>query len=214
MEQSVDLSALTAQQIDPEVFRRVWARVMPDDQNSPIAVAQETRNMPETRSMPETKNMPEARNMPEGKRVPRPNHGQPAQTPKPQPPSEEALLRQLMDLAQEGITADAALARRAGNQSKALAPMAADHHRAMRQLSAAYYLLTGKRYQPKASNPVRSPSFAQAMREQFQWEQRWNRTCLQAAERMEDHSIRELCRELAGDGVAHNRMIRGIMERL
>lgn len=196
MEQSVDLSVLTAQQIDPEVFRRVWARVMPDDQNSPIVVAQETRNVPE------------------GKRVPRPNHGQPAQTPKPQPPSEEALMRQLMDLAQEGIAADAALARRAGNQSKALAPMAADHHRAMRQLSAAYYLLTGKRYQPKASTPVRSPSFAQALREQFQWEQRWNRTCLQAAERMEDHSIRELCRELAGDGVAHNRMIRGIMERI
>ena len=32
------LEMLATQQVDPEVFRRVWARVMPDQRDSPILV--------------------------------------------------------------------------------------------------------------------------------------------------------------------------------
>ena len=36
MEKSLEM--LATQQVDPEVFRRVWARVMPDQRDSPIVV--------------------------------------------------------------------------------------------------------------------------------------------------------------------------------
>ena len=39
MEQQVDLSALDGHQIDPETFRRVWARVMPDQRDSPLVLS-------------------------------------------------------------------------------------------------------------------------------------------------------------------------------
>ena len=38
MEQQMDLSALDGRNMDPETFRRVWARVMPNQENSPVVL--------------------------------------------------------------------------------------------------------------------------------------------------------------------------------
>ena len=185
MEQKVDMRALNSQ-VDPAVFRRVWARVMADGHSSPIALTPEKPK--------QNANRP------------------PVSAPTPKPTAEEEALRRLMDLAQEGIAADTLLARR-GNQTKPLAPLANDHRRAMKKLAAAYFLMTGGHYQPDSPPPARSAAFPQMLREQFQWEQRWTQACRQAETTGDDPAFRELCRELAGDGMAHCRLIRGILER-
>ena len=43
MEQSWEM--LANQQVDPEVFRRVWSRVMPDQRDSPLVVMQQEENI-------------------------------------------------------------------------------------------------------------------------------------------------------------------------
>lgn len=214
MEQSMDRNALNGQKLDPAVFQRVWSRVMPDDRSSPIAVTPEEPRSPERQpaSRPNSNNTvrPQMPQMPPMQQAPQMN--QMNQRPgKAQDTTEEGTLRRLMDLAQDGIAADVLLARR-GNQTKPLAPIANDHRRAMRQLSACYFLMTGKNYQPGSAAPNRSAAFPQMLREQFQWEQRWTRACMQAAEEVNDPSAKELCRELAGDGMAHTRLIRSILE--
>ena len=62
------------------------------------------------------------------------------------------------------------MARRTGSQPKALTGLVSDYRKALRQLSAAYFLATGRRYQPRGNTPTRSSSLDQALREQFQWE--------------------------------------------
>ena len=246
MEQQVDLTALEARDIDPETFRRVWERVMPDQTNSPIALGPAPAPAQNRKPAPDPGRRPAA---PVPQRPALPNQpaptlqrpampNQPAPTPQrpampaqpdpgPRPPvmptqpgpiprqteGEDVVLRRLMDLGQEGAAGGQLMARRTGSQPKALTGLVSDYRKALRQLSAAYFLATGRRYQPRGNTPTRSSSLDQALREQFQWEQRWIRACMEGADRVEDPTVRELCRELAREGNLHSRAIRGLLER-
>lgn len=205
MEQTLDRAAAEVPQIDPEAFRRVWARVMPDQKNSPIVVKPS-----------------------EGYPAPTPPADVPPSGPEIQPEPTTATsdpkigakaenggqdLRQLIDLAEEGAEAAQTLARRAGSGAGPLSGLTADHKRALRQLSAAYFLETGQRYQPKRHTPVRSKGLIQALREQYLWEQQWAQACLQTAKCVKDASIQDLCRELAQDASLHNCAIRRVLEQ-
>lgn len=201
MKQQPVPAALEAQQIDPEVFRRVWARVMPDQSRSPIAVDS---------PVPSASRAPAS---PSPARSPTPP-AKPKQQPSAPPPQEEPgqPLKRLMDLSREGIVFSGALVQRTGNRGRPLSALVRDHQRALRQLRAAYFLVTGRNYQPAGAPPPRNISLPMALREQFLWEQRWAAACLEAAERMSDSTLRELCRELAQDASLHTRTILGVLE--
>lgn len=222
MEQSVDLAALEREtgQIDPEVFRRVWARVMPDQSHSPLVVqgAPMPGKGPGTahpaapvkgRGTPSSPTPGAGRRMNQSQ-APMVGKGMPTA-----PPAEEPgrALGQLMDLAREGAEQSAALARRAGNRERGLSALAEDHRQGLRRLSALYFLTTGQHRQPRAAPPVTTSPLDLALREQFLWEGRWRAACLEAAEQ-DPESAGELCRELAQEAELHRRIIRGILERM
>lgn len=191
MEQTWDLTALEEQQVDPEVFRRVWARVMEDRSDGPIAVEPPARGKPSEEHG-------------DGRRRASDQEREPG----------EQVLRRLIDLAQEGVLAGQAVSRRAGRYARGLATLTADHQRAVRQLSAAHFLECGWWYQSKTGMPARSGALAMALREQFLWECQWGRACLKGAEGLTDPAQQELCRELAQDAALHGRAIRGVLERM
>lgn len=207
MEQQVDLSAMDIRQIDPETFRRVWARVMPDQRDSPLVL---TPPAPGPRSgkktEPKEKKLPRERGTPEKK---------PEREEKTAPrEGDEERLERLMDLAREGAEGAGALARRMGNRGREMAGIAEDHRRTLRRLDAAYFLATGRRRRPGSGSPGRNGDLEMDLRERFLWERRWENACREAAEKMEDPALKELCRELARDASLHQRTIRTALERM
>ena len=205
MEQTLDRAAVEVSQVDPEAFRRVWARVMPDQKNSPIVVKPSEGNAAQA---PPADVSPAEREIQS-----EPAASGSSQGTGPDGENGEENLRQLIDLAEEGAQAVQTMARRAGSGASQLSGLTADHRRALRQLSAAYFLETGQRYQPKSRTPVRSKGLIQALREQYLWEQQWAQACLHAAKRMKEPSIQDLCRELAQDASLHNCLIRRLLEQ-
>ena len=74
MEQQFDLPQL---QTDPETFRRVWSRVMPDQENSPLVVVSQPqpspgRSPPRAPLRPPPRRIGPVRPRPGRRRVPRP----------------------------------------------------------------------------------------------------------------------------------------------
>lgn len=160
MEKNSNPAALTPQGVDQEAFDRVWRRVMPDQAQSPIAIGRaEVDEIAPAETAPQDQC--------EAAPVPAETPVQPARfsyapSPVPQqsgggpPPSasaaqsqgEEQTLASLMDLVKEGVFIAQALVRRGGSCSRSLSCLAADHRRALRQLSAAYFLIIGSALPP------------------------------------------------------------------
>ena len=156
---------------DPETFRRVWARVMPDGEGGPIALEPEPSERTEQQERP-----PEERSGPE--REP------------------GASLEMLIDRTRAAFESAQNLARRAGRYGQSIGAVAAEDRTALRRLSAAYYLETGRDY--RSNRPPQSPepmALAPALRRQYQREEeleglslqfrRHCRTLRQTLERME-----------------------------
>ena len=148
----------------------------------------------------------------------------PGTTPAPEPPDfclgeasqgDGRRLEELMTLARSGAAAGRAMARRAnGPCAKALSALACDHQSAFRRLSAAYFLITGTRYTPKCSVPKLPSSLPLALRQQFLWEQQWERQNNQAAQATADPCLKELYLELAQEGAFHAGAIRSLLEQM
>jgi len=119
-----------------------------------------------------------------------------------------------MDLAQSGMAAGLQLARRNGNRSRSLTPLSESCRRGLRRLSAAHFLLTGRRYLPHVQPVHSSMPLDMALRERFLWEQQWVRACLQGAEESDDPALKELYRELAREGESRQTLIRRALEGL
>ena len=124
-------------------------------------------------------------------------------------------LEQLMALVKSGAVAARTMACRAsGSCARALSALACDHRSAFRRLSAAYFLIMGKRYTPKC-DPVKLPSsLPLALRKQFLWEQQWEQMNNQAAQATADHCLKELYLELAQEGAFHAGTIRSLLEQM
>ena len=225
---------------DPETFRRVWQRVMPDQTDSPLAVetGQETA-APET-AAPETA-APAVPTPAPGAEGETEAGGQTGLPPVPtcaqegasgeesagclcqgEPPQclgegsagETGRLEELMEQARRGALAGQQLARRGGRGQGALRALAAGHRQALRRLSAAYFLITGRRYRPCCPVPALPGDWCQALRTLFQWERRWAYCASQGAEAAQDPCLKELYQALAREGTCHAGAIRALLEQM
>lgn len=223
MEQQ-NISPMSGANIDPDTFRWVWDRVMPDQTYSPLeveppaqpSVSEGGSELPPVPVCPAAEGGGEQPSQPESPGLP----GEPETPESPlclgehsQPYAQR--LEELMTLAQAGIAAGQQLSRRAaGSCAKALASLTADHRRAFKQLSAAYFLITGQRFRPECAAPSLPASLPLALRAQFVWEQQWERACRQAAQATGDPCLEQLYLELAQDGALHTGVIRSLLEQM
>lgn len=182
--------------VDPEVFRRVWERVMAREDSGSGAEAQ-------PHPQPRTEQLPERQ----------PAIEQPAEQ-KPKPVTDRELLEGGLEELVWGLTAVQTLIRRAGRRGQALSALAADYRRMSRQLSAACFLLTGQERRPAARGEQPPVELAQGLRELFWWERRWTDRCRAASDQARDHFVGELFRRMYETGKIHQGMILGILEEM
>ena len=174
---------------DPETFRRVWARVMPDGEGSPIALEPEPSERTEQQERP-----PEERSGPE--REP------------------GASLEMLIDRTRAAFEGAQNLVRRAGRYGQSIGAVAAEDRTALRRLSAAYYLETGQDYRsnrtPQSPEPL---ALAPALRRQYQREEELEGLCVNQMKRSAGTQA-ELLEELSLQFRRHCRTLRQILERM
>lgn len=174
---------------DPETFRRVWARVMPDGEGSPIALEPEPSERTE-----QQESLPEERSGPE--REP------------------GASLEMLIDRTRAAFESAQNLARRAGRYGQSIGAVAAEDRTALRRLSAAYYLETGQDYRsnrmPQSPEPL---ALAPALRRQYQREEELEGLCVNQMKRSAGTQA-ELLEELSLQFRRHCRTLRQTLERM
>ena len=174
---------------DPETFRRVWARVMPDGEGSPIALEPEPSERTE-----QQESLPEERSGPE--REP------------------GASLEMLMDRTRAAFESAQNLVRRAGRYGQSIGAVAAEDRTALRRLSAAYYLETGRDY--RSNRPPQGPeplAMAPALRRQYQREEELEGLCVNQMKRSAGTQA-ELLEELSLQFRRHCRTLRQTLERM
>ena len=174
---------------DPETFRRVWARVMPDGEGSPIALEPEPSERTE-----QQESLPEERSGPE--REP------------------EASLEILIDRTRAAFESAQHLVRRAGRYGQSIGAVAAEDRTALRRFSAAYYLETGRDYRsnrtPQSPEPL---ALAPALRRQYQREEELEGLCVNQMKRSAGTQA-ELLEELSLQFRRHCRTLRQTLERM
>mgnify|MGYP007003030879 FL=1 len=174
---------------DPETFRRVWARVMPDGEGSPIALEPEPSERTE-----QQESLPEERSGPE--REP------------------GASLEMLIDRTRAAFESAQHLARRAGRYGQSIGAVAAEDRTALRRLSAAYYLETGRDYRsnrtPQSPEPL---ALAPALRRQYQREEELEGLCIAQMKRSEGTQAEQL-EEMSLQFRRHCRTLRQTLERM
>lgn len=174
---------------DPETFRRVWARVMPDGEGSPIALEPEPSERTEQQERP-----PEERSGPE--REP------------------GASLEMLIDRTRAAFESAQHLVRRAGRYGQSIGAVAAEDRTALRRFSAAYYLETGRDYRsnrtPQSPEPL---ALAPALRRQYQREEELEGLCVNQMKRSAGTQA-ELLEELSLQFRRHCRTLRQTLERM
>ena len=174
---------------DPETFRRVWARVMPDGEGSPIALEPEPSERTEQQeSLPE-------------------EHSGPEREP-------GASLEMLIDRTRAAFESAQHLARRAGRYGQSIGAVAAEDRTALRRFSAAYYLETGRDYRsnrtPQSPEPL---ALAPALRRQYQREEELEGLCVNQMKRSAGTQA-ELLEELSLQFRRHCRALRQTLERM
>ena len=174
---------------DPGTFRRVWARVMPDGEGSPIALEPEPSERTE-----QQESLPEERSGPE--REP------------------GASLEMLIDRTRAAFESAQNLARRAGRYGQSIGAVAAEDRTALRRFSAAYYLETGRDYRsnrtPQSPEPL---ALAPALRRQYQREEELEGLCVNQMKRSAGTQA-ELLEELSLQFRRHCRTLRQTLERM
>ena len=190
--------------VDLETFERVWRRVMPNQDMSPIQVGAPTG--------------PGTGVERQAERIPAPAQLQPqSQVPAPaeQAAGQVRQLEELMEGAWMGHRIYLELARRArGSGARTLNALAAEQRRTAQRLAACWFLLTGACYHFSSPPIPRVCPLAAALREQFLQEQKWRRLCQRAAAEGDSTACGGLYETL--DGQAEHRMeaIRCLLEQM
>lgn len=245
MEQNDRAPAQMGRETGSEAFRRVWARVMPDQSQSPLVVdgtaAGEERAVPccpqegpgpalpvvpSCPSQPEQQlsPVPSCPPQPEQQLSPVPNCPPMDMPPVPdcgccgcftQSQGELWRLEELMDLAKEGMAVHRQLARRMrGVPAQTLNALAEQHRQALRQLSAVYFLILGRRYVPKQVQPRLPLPLAPALRRQFLWEQALERKASRGAAETADPCLKALYGRTAQQAAEAASAIQAVLEGL
>ena len=191
MDQQLSERGLSLRPFDPEVFARVWSRVMPDQALSPIQPA-----LPALRSPAQTAPAPSCLGEGSARYVPQ--------------------LEALMDQLHAALGSVRQLARRGGGRaSRLLASLAADQQRQLRRLSAAYFLITGRRYAPKGQGAAPSGPLSSALRTLFQQAQQCAAQAAVLARTVsDDPCLSRLLEDIQDEAQSHAALIRVLLEEL
>ena len=193
---------LSLQPFDPEVFQRVWNRVMPDQDRSPIAM-----DAPAQPAVPALSPAPE----------------QPPETPPQVPltclgegsrPYTQAI-RDIMDQTRGFLRSLQSLSRRSGSRAaRVLSGIAGDLRREERRLSTAHFLITGERYAPSQTGAVPSGPLPLALRALFQQLHQRAAHALAAAHGIGDPCLQQLFQDLAEDAEFYAQRLRALLEEM
>ena len=193
---------LSLQPFDPEVFQRVWNRVMPDQDRSPIAI-----DAPSQPAVPALSPAPE----------------QPPETPPEVPltclgegsrPYTQAI-RDMMDQTRGFLRSLQALSRRSGSRAaRVLSGIAGDLRREERRLSTAHFLITGERYSPSQTGAVPSGPLPLALRALFQQLHQRAAQARAAAQGMGDPCLQQLFQDLGEDAEFYAQRLRALQEEM
>lgn len=193
---------LSLQPFDPEVFQRVWNRVMPDQDRSPIAM-----DAPAQPAIPALSPAPE----------------QPPETPPQVPltclgegsrPYTQAI-RDIMDQTRGFLRSLQALSRRSGSRAaRVLSGIAGDLRREERRLSTAHFLITGERYSPSQTGAVPSGPLPLALRALFQQLHQRAAQARAAAQGMGDPCLQQLFQDLGEDAEFYAQRLRALLEEM
>lgn len=209
--------------VDLETFERVWRRVMPNQDMSPIQVGAPTG--PGTGAERQAERIPapaQLQNQDQGAAPAAQIQSSAQLQPQSQvpAPAEQAAgqvrqLEELMEGAWMGHRIYLELARRArGSGARTLNALAAEQRRTAQRLAACWFLLTGACYHFSSPPIPRVCPLAAALREQFLQEQKWRRLCRRAAAEGDSTACGGLYETL--DGQAEHRMeaIRCLLEQM
>lgn len=181
---------LSLQPFDPEVFQRVWNRVMPDQDRSPIAM-----DAPE--QPPETAPQVPLTCLGEGSR-----------------PYTQAI-RDMMDQTRGFLRSLQALSRRSGSRAaRVLSGIAGDLRREERRLSTAHFLITGERYSPSQAGAAPSGPLPLALRTLFQQLHQRAAQARAAAQGMGDPCLQQLFQDLGEDAEFYAQRLRALLEEM
>ena len=193
---------LSLQPFDPEVFQRVWNRVMPDQDRSPIAM-----DAPAQPAVPALSPAPE----------------QPPETPPEVPltclgegsrPYTQAI-RDMMDQTRGFLRSLQTLSRRSGSRAaRVLSGIAGDLRREERRLSTAHFLITGERYSPSQTGAAPSGPLPLALRALFQQLHQRAAQARAAAQGMGDPCLQQLFQDLAEDAEFYAQRLRALLEEM
>lgn len=193
---------LSLQPFDPEVFQRVWNRVMPDQDRSPIAM-----DAPAQPAVPALSPAPE----------------QPPETPPQVPltclgegsrPYTQAI-RDMMDQTRGFLRSLQSLSRRSGSRAaRVLSGIAGDLRREERRLSTAHFLITGERYSPSQTGAVPSGPLPLALRALFQQLHQRAAQARAAAQGMGDPCLQQLFQDLGEDAEFYAQRLRALLEEM
>lgn len=193
---------LSLQPFDPEVFQRVWNRVMPDQDRSPIAM-----DAPAQPAVPALSPAPEQ--PPEtAPQVPLTCLGEGSR------PYTQAI-RDMMDQTRGFLRSLQALSRRSGSRAaRVLSGIAGDLRREERRLSTAHFLITGERYSPSQTGAVPSGPLPLALRALFQQLHQRAAQARAAAQGMEDPCLQQLFQDLGEDAEFYAQRLRALLEEI
>ena len=197
MDQQLSERGLSLRPFDPEVFARVWSRVMPDQALSPIQPA-----LPALRSPALAASAPEP-------------------SPAPSCLGEGSAryatqLKALMDQLHTALSSVRQLARRGGGRAaRLLASLATDQQRQLRRLAAAYFLITGRRYAPKGQGTCSSGPLSSALRALFRQAQQCAAQAAGLARTVsDDPCLSRLLEDIQDEAQSHAAQIRVLLEGL
>lgn len=193
MDQQLSERGLSLRPFDPEVFARVWSRVMPDQALSPIQPALPALRSP-AQAAPEPSPAPSCLGEGSARYVPQ--------------------LEALMDQLHIALGSVRQLSRRGGGRAaRLLASLAADQQRQLRRLSAACFLITGRRYTPKGQETIPSGALSSALRALFQQAQRCAaQAAALARATADDPCLSRLLEDIQDEAQSHAAQIRVFLE--
>ena len=193
---------LSLQPFDPEVFQRVWNRVMPDQDRSPIAM-----DAPAQPAVPALSPAPEQ--PPEtAPQVPLTCLGEGSR------PYTQAI-RDMMDQTRGFLRSLQSLSRRSGSRAaRVLSGIAGDLRREERRLSTAHFLITGERYSPSQTGAAPSGPLPLALRTLFQQLHQRAAQARAAAQGMGDPCLQQLFQDLGEDAEFYAQRLRALLEEM
>ena len=198
---------LSLQPFDTDVFQRVWKRVMPDQELSPIALRASTAPVPAPQAVPALSPLPEA-----------PPEAAPdapltclGEESRPYAQTIQALMEQTQGLRRTVQRLSRRANARAGRTLNALSSQL---ERELRRLSTAHFLITGERYTPSQQGEPLPAPLDQALRALFQQLHQRAAQARAAAQGMGDPCLQQLFQDLGEDAEFHAQRLRALLEEM